>query len=411
MKYIISFLIILLALGAAVGLYSTSPETKKAVHKRPIPLVETVEIHPGKETVLIEAFGTVIPARSITLQSEVEGRIISQNRELIPGGLIKMDEILVQVDPADYELAVHGYRAELEEANFELDLEKGKQVIAGREWTLMENEIKTADAGKSLALREPHLRLAKAKVDKAMSRLAAAELALKRTAVKAPFNALVLEEFIDTGQLVNRQTPLATIVGTDQFRVQASVPVAVLQRISVPEETGKHGQSAKIIFEPVSGPPVIRPGHVLKIMGTLDPDGRMARLLIAIDDPLNLHSGRVSDRAKGTVLLGSYVKVMINAGSFNNVYTVPRQALREGDLIWVKDSDDTLQTRKADVVWRRKDDVLALMALNPGDELILSRLQSPLPGIKVKAREQGGKVGTTLRDDSLRDSKVQVEKP
>ncbi len=163
MKYIISFLILIFAIGAAVGLYSTSPRTKRAVPKRPVPLVEAVEIRPGKENVFIEAFGTVIPDRSIILQSEVEGRIISQNPELIPGGLINMDEMLVQVDPADYELIVHEYRAEVEEANFELDLEKGKQVIAGREWTLMEKEIKTAEAGKSLALREPHLRLAKQK--------------------------------------------------------------------------------------------------------------------------------------------------------------------------------------------------------------------------------------------------------
>ena len=132
MKYIISFLIIILAAGAAVGLYSSSPKTKKAVPKRPVPLVETIKIHPGKENVFIEAFGTVVPDRSITLQSEVEGRIISQNPELIPGGLINQDEILLQVDPADYELKINEYRAELEEAYFELDLEKGKHVIAGR---------------------------------------------------------------------------------------------------------------------------------------------------------------------------------------------------------------------------------------------------------------------------------------
>jgi hypothetical protein len=159
----------------------------------------------------------------------------------------------------------------------------------------------------------------------------------------------------------------------------------------VPEKTGQRGQSAEIMFEPVSSTPVIRSGQVLKIMGNLDPEGRMARLLIAIDDPLNLHSAHASDRTKGKILLGSYVKVMINAGSFNNVYTIPRQALREGDIIWVKDSEDTLQMRHANVVWRRKDNVLARIELNPDEELILSRLQSPLPGIKVKSRIQGSK--------------------
>ncbi len=240
MKYIISLLIILLAVGAAIGLYKTSPKTKKIMPKRPVPLVQSTEIRPGREMVVIEAFGTVVPAKRITLQSEVEGRIIGQNEELVPGGLINQDEMVIQVDPSDYELKVIEYRAEMEEAIFELDLEQGKQAIAEREWKLMEKEIETSAAGKSLALREPHRRLVKAKVDKAKSRLAAAELALKRTMVQSPFNALVLEEFIDRGQLVSRQTVLATLVGTDQFWVQVSVPVSVLQRISLPGDNGKN---------------------------------------------------------------------------------------------------------------------------------------------------------------------------
>lgn len=234
MKYVISFLILLLAVGVAIALYQTSPKTKKAIPKRPVPLVQTAAVHPGREKVSVEAFGTVIPARRITLQSKVEGRIVDQNPELVPGGLINQDDTVIQVDPADYELLVSEYRAEMEEAMFELDLEQGKQVIAKREWKLLEKEIETSAVGKSLALREPHLRLVKAKVDKAKSRLAAAELALERTTIRAPFNALVLEEFIDKGQLVSKQTPLATLVGTDQFWVQVSIPVSVLQRISFP---------------------------------------------------------------------------------------------------------------------------------------------------------------------------------
>ena len=381
MKYIISLLIILLAVGAAIGLYKTSPKTKKIMPERPVPLVQSTEIRPGREMVVVEAFGTVVPAKRITFQSEVEGRIIDQNQELVPGGLINQDEMVIQVDPADYELQVSEYRAEMEEAIFELDLEQGKQVIAEREWQLMEKEIDTSAAGKSLALREPHLRLVKAKVDKAKSRLAAAELALKRTTLRSPFNALVLEEFIDRGQLVSRQTVLATLVGTDQFWVQVSVPVSVLQRISLPGDTGKTGSKSEVIFEPLSGPAVVRRGHVLRLMGDLDPEGRMARILIVIDDPLNLRKGI----SKGRLLLGSYVKVKIDAGYLNDVYSIPRQALREGDVIWVQDNEDKLQIRNVDVVWRRQDEVLAHAGLQEGDRLILSRMQSPLPGMTVRS--------------------------
>jgi RND family efflux transporter MFP subunit len=388
MKYILSFLIILLAVGAAIGLYSTRPETKKASPVRPVPLVQTDEVKPARQQVFVEAFGTVIPAQRITLQSEVEGRIISQHPELVPGGLIGQDEIIIQVDPSEYEMVVNEYRAELEEAMFELDLEQGRQVIAQREWRLMEEEIDTSPEGKSLALREPHLRLVKAKVDKARSRLAAAELALKRTTITTPFNALVLEEFIDTGQLVGRQTNLAALAGTDEFWVQVSVPVSVLHRISFPREKRKHGSQAEVIFEPVSGQPVVRRGTVVKMMGDLDPEGRMARLLIVIDDPLNLRAD-FRNRNKGErILLGSYVKVRIDAGFFENVYSIPRKALREGDVLWVKDRNDALQIRNASVVWRRKDEVLVTADLSEGDTLILSRLQSPLPGMKVKGIEE-----------------------
>lgn len=385
MKYIIPFIVLLLAVGAAVGLYKTSPTTKKAVPKRPVPLVQTAEVNPGREKVFVEAFGTVIPAEKITLQSEVEGRIISQHPELVPGGFISRDDIAIQIDPAEYELRVREYRAELEEAMFELDLEQGKQVIAEREWKLMEKELDAREEGKSLALREPHLRLVRAKVDKAKSRLAAAELELKRTTVRAPFNALVLEEFIDRGQLVSRQTPLATLAGTDQFWVRVSIPVAVLNRISLPVETGQTGAAAQITFEPVNGTTIVRSGHVLRIMGDLDPEGRMARVLIVINDPLNLHAGDRAHQGEGRVLLGSYVKVRIDAGFFDSVYSIPRQALREGDVIWVQDSESQLQVRPVHVVWRRQNEVLVNSDLKQGDKLILSRLQAPLPGMTVKS--------------------------
>jgi len=383
MKYIISILIFLLAAGAAIGLYSTSPKTKKAEPVRPVPLVQAAGIRPGTEKVFIEVYGTVIPSKRITLQSEGEGRIIDQHPDLVPGGVIHQGDMVIQIDPADYELRVNESRAELQEAMFELDLEQGKQVIAEREWKLMEKEITTTASGKSLALREPHLRLVKAKVDKAKSRLAAAELELSRTTVTAPFNALVLEEFVDRGQLVSKQTPIATLVGTDQFRVQVSVPVSVLQRISLPNGSGQPGSSAEVVFEPVSGEAVVRQGHVLKIMGDLDTEGGMARVLVVIDDPLGIGS-RVRD---GRVLLGSYVRVKIDGGTFDNIYAIPREALREGDVIWLYDSTGKLQVRNVNILWRRKDDVLARVDIKQGEKLILSRLRSPLPGMTVRSAE------------------------
>ena len=128
----------------------------------------------------------------------------------------------------------------------------------------------------------------------------------------------------------------------------------------------------------------MRKGQVLRLMGELDPEGRMARLLIVIDDPLNLRSGEHD----GKILLGSYVQVRIDGGYIDKVYSIPRPALREGDVIWVQDNESKLQIRTVSVVWRRADDVLVHVDLRPGEKLILSRLQSPLPGIQVKSVDE-----------------------
>ncbi|MBL7048994.1 MAG: efflux RND transporter periplasmic adaptor subunit [Nitrospira sp.] len=379
MKYIVTVIAVVIAVVVALGLYNTSPKTKKAQPQRSVPVVETVELNRKSESISFEAFGTVVPSQKITLQGEVEGRIVMLNPELLPGGIIKLGETVVKIDPAEYELVVTEYRAALDEVLVELDLEQGKQVIAQRELQLMEADIKIPEQGRILALREPQLRLVKSRIEKARSRVAAANLSLSKTTVTAPFNAIVIEKLVDMGQLVSRQSPLAVLAGTDVFWVQISVPVSMLQRVRLPDSAGEKGSEVKVYFEPVNGEIVQRNGHVLRVMGDLDPEGRMARLLVVIDDPLRLNGSAPA----GRLLLGSYVRVEIEAGSIADIYTIPRSALREGDLIWVKDSEDKLQVREVKIMWRMRERLLVEAELKQGDLLITSRLQSPLPGMKV----------------------------
>ena len=391
MRFIVSIMVVLVAVGAAVGLYMNSPKTMKKKPKRPIPLVQTVAIAPHSEQVYIEAFGTVIPAKQVALRSEVEGRIIKKNKELIPGGIIGKGELVVQIDPLDYQLLVNQRETEVAEARYSLDLEEGQQTIAKGEWQLLEEDVVATQAGKSLALREPHLRFVKAKLQAAESRLAAAKLAVKRTTINAPFNGLVLDSFVEQGQLISGQTELADLVGTDQFWVQVSIPVSRLSRIQFPENGGQAGASARIIFENDDGTQISRPGTMFKLFGELDSQSRMARVLVAIDDPLSLKENTKGSLAgspgNGKILLGSYVKVEINAGTLDNVYIVPRQAVHEGDIIWLLNSENRLVKMPVDIVWRRRDEMLIRGDLHDSEKLIISRLQSPLPGTILKSAE------------------------
>jgi len=365
-----------LVLGAT--LVWTGPTTKPEEKVSGARIVRTIRISPGTEYIAVSAQGPVTPAQKVTVKSQVGGRVVRHHESLVPGGFIRQGEELIGIDPSDYELDLAEQESALEEAEFELAVEKGRQVVAQREWKLLESDLTDSEVNQSLVLREPHLRRTQAMVRSATNQIARAELALARTSLTAPFNAMVLDEAIEQGQLVEAGNDIATLVGTDEFWVQATLPVADLRRIRLPGPD-EPGAAARIFLDIGNGKPVSWHGTVVRLLSDLEPTGLMARVLVRVEDPLGLEG----DGNKLPLLLGSYVRVDIDAGTLNNVLVVPRSALREGDRIWVVDGDNQLHIRDAEILWTRQDTVLIANVINPGEQLVISGLRTALPGMKV----------------------------
>ncbi|MCI5221535.1 MAG: efflux RND transporter periplasmic adaptor subunit, partial [Candidatus Electrothrix sp. AR4] len=329
-------------------------------------------------------------ARAAILRNEVEGRIVEQNPELVPGGIISKGDLLIRIDPQDYQFQIRERQAEVATARYELEVEQGKQTVARQEWKILGKEVSRDTANKGLALRKPHLKHAKARLEAAKSRLAAAELARKRTAVRAPFTGIILEEAVEQGQFVGRQSAIATLAATDAFWVQVSVPLSLLNRIQFPDKSAKKGSQVQIIIENGSrGQSIIHAGKVFKLLGDLDPKGRMARLLVTVRDPFNLSAKATADDSVGNsqsskILLGSFVKTRINAGQIDNVYVIPSMALREGNRLWLVNDEGVFDSREVRVLWRRIDEVLVDANIAADERVIISRLQSPIPGMRVR---------------------------
>lgn len=391
-KLTAAILVILAAGGLVYGLYANKPLTKKRQPSPIVPIVEAIKVSPGSEDIYVEASGTVIPAREAVISAEVEGKIIYLNDELVPGGLIKEGEALVRIDPSDYLLQMEEQKAAVAEAISKLELEEGQQIIAQEEWRTFGEEHAAGDADSRLALREPHLRSAKALLEAARSRMDMAELALQRTEIKAPFSGVVIEESAEIGQLVGSQAKIATLAGTDYFWVQASILPAHLDRISFPERDGR-GSKVRMTLEASAGQSIARIGYVEKLLADLDSKGRMARILIRIDDPLNLAGGKET----GRVLLGSFVRLEIEAGTIDDVYVIPREAVLDGDRLLILKEDGTLDIRKATVKWRRKKELLISAETNDGERFIISRLQNPLPGMKLRANVEKQEKDASLK--------------
>ncbi|HVR36279.1 MAG TPA: efflux RND transporter periplasmic adaptor subunit [Methylomirabilota bacterium] len=365
-------------LCAALVLLWTAPETRPEEQVQPVRLVQTLSLSPRTVSVSVSAEGPVIPAREVVMKPEVRGRVIEHHESLVPGGYIEAGEQLIQIDPADYELALEEQETALEEAMFEFAVERGRQVVASREWLLLENALTNSEVNRALVLREPHLRRIEAMLRQATNEINRAQLALSRTSVKAPFNAMVLQEAVEIGQLLETGSEICTLVGTDEFWVQATLNVDDLRWIRLPNP-GRPGPAARVTYDVGDGRTVQWDGQVARLLSNLEPNARMARLLIRVPDPLGLDE----NQGRMPLLLDSYVSVEIDAGEMEDVLAVPLASVREGDRVFLVNQDNEVVIRDAEVRWTQGDTALIANVAEPGEQLIVGGLRTALPGMKV----------------------------
>jgi len=397
-RIILSLIILGAGIGAASYLKSSAPRTQKRPPTQLSPTVQVQTVKPSSYPVVVTAMGTVIPAREVVLKSRVSGEVVEIHPEFTEGGFLKKDMKILRIDPADYELALERARSGVTDAEYALKLELGHQEVAKREWELLNTAKRAPDMEKELALRKPHLDKARADLAAAEADLKKSMLDLDRTQIISPFNAMVRSKAVDLGSQVTPQDSLAELVGTDAYRIQTSIPVDRLEWIDVPAQAGDRGSKARVIY----GKGDECSGTVVRLMGDLDTEGRMARILVEVADPLGLKASK-QDRAP--LLIGEYVRVEIQGRKLDSVFQIPRTALRDNSDIWIAGENQTLEIRKVHPIWRDADVVLLKDGLKSGERLIISDLPAPVQGmpVRVDTTKSETKRDQPVRENSAKD--------
>ncbi len=388
MKWGLSVGVIIAAIAAAFVLVTTKEEPPRAEKPLEGTLVEVIQINTDRHEVDLYAKGTVVPAQEVVLQPELGGRVIWQSSELVAGGRFKADQPILRIDPRDYQLAVESVRSQMNRAKLDLSIEKRRGEVAKREWNAF-GEMDVSDEQRALAQREPQLEATRLELKAAQSSLKKAQLDLARTTLRLPFNAMVVSENVDEGQLVNPQAPVATLVGTDEYHVQVSVPVSALRsaRARTPDAPGSEAR----IVQHVGNETIERRGEVIRQLPDLDPGGAMARLLVSIDNPLG-------QRGDLPLLLGSFVDVAIGAQPIENAIRLPRVALRNGRDVYVMNDQDLLEVREVQIAWTEPDAVIVTEGIAANERVVTSRIATPVPNMLLRIADTTPE--TTLPDPS-----------
>ncbi len=342
--------------------------------------VEVRELNPSAREVVVDVMGTVVPAREVGVAAEVAGRIVWVSPELVPGGRFITGDELARIEAADYELAVAQAEASLEVARAELAQEMGQQAVALREFELLGDE-EMIEEDRALVLRAPQLNMARAVVASAESALAEARLDLERTTVRAPFDCVVKERQMELGGRVNAGASLATVVGVEKYWVEVSVPIDELRWIDIPGVNAETGSDARVYDSAAWGTGEFRGGSVFRLRPDLETSGRMARLLVEVQNPLDL---TVAVESRHPLVLGAYVRVEIAGKTVPNVVAVDREYVHEGNQIWIFSKDDTLDVREVNIVWSDDEKVYVDGGLREGELLVVSDIATPVPGMKLR---------------------------
>jgi multidrug efflux pump subunit AcrA (membrane-fusion protein) len=122
-------------------IFSTEPEAEReGASVETAMLVDVLPVTQGTFEPVIVATGTVRPVEDVTLSPLVSGQVIRRSSAFIPGGFVKKNEMLLQIDPADYRNTLELRKSELLQSQTTLDTEMGRQQIAQQDLQLIADD-------------------------------------------------------------------------------------------------------------------------------------------------------------------------------------------------------------------------------------------------------------------------------
>lgn len=395
MKTFFRFFLPLLVLGLAGSYYqhlvSTKPEPPQHTAPPVVTKVEATRLKPQSYQVMLESRGTVQPRTKTTLIPEVAGTIIEMSPSFQEGGFFEKGDLLLKIDPLNYETAITVTKAALAQAETVIEEEKARAVQAVENWKRLG---KTGQPG-DLVLRKPQLAEANAHVAAAKADIIRAERDLKRTQIRAPYAGRVLTQEVDVGQYVSPGTTLGRCYAVDYVEIRLPLTNRQLAFIDLPEayrnessKAPKKALSEVTLKGSIGSQTAEWKGKVVRVEGAIDERSRQLFVVAQVDDPYKKNS---ADRPP--LKIGLFVHASIKANKLDKVFVLPRKAVRAGNEVILIDKKNHIRRQKTKPLWSDEKSVIISAnkksGLESGQVICLTPLAFPADGATVSPTIDG----------------------
>jgi len=344
----------------------------EAVTTETVGALPTVTVERATLPSYYEAVGTVRPAQSAQLASQVMGSLIRVNvRE---GDRVSRGQVLAVVDDSQTRASVERASAGQSAAQQEIAAAEANYALAES----TQKRYQTLYEKKSVSPHEfdevnSRLQAARARLEAARAGRAGADAAFAQartsqgfTQVRAPFAGIVTAKLSETGNLAAPGTPLFVIEDTSSFRLEATVDEGGISAVRL-------GQSVPVMLDAIGNQPIT--GKVAQILPAADPASRT--FVVKIQLP------------KGpAVRSGLFGRARFPVGSREGLRVPSTAIVARGSMqaVYVLGSDQIASLRYVTLGQPEGNSIEVLSGLDTGERIVSEPGNRELNGKKIEVR-------------------------
>jgi len=364
-------------------------------------LVDVIVASPSSRNFVVESQGTVRARTETTLVAEVAGKVDSVSANFVAGGFFHKGDVLLQIDPSDYEAALKRAEANLASREAQLAQEQARSDQALKDWQNLNRSGQPSD----LVLRKPQLAEAKANIKAATAELQKARRDLQRTRIRVPYDGLVKEKGVDIGQYVAPGTRLGITFAVDTAEVRLPLPADELVYLELPVATpGEDKNFPPVTLSSDTGG-IYREwrGTIIRTEGVVDEKSRMVYAVAQVPDPYGVFGTSRTE----PLPVGTFVKASIDGKPASNLLVLPRSVLRNDNTVLIADGDTKLAVRAVSVVRTTPDYVYISSGLDSAERVVTTAIEAPIPGTQLAINN--GEESDAINPEGLMPTEESVE--
>ena len=367
-KWLLPVAVLVVAYGIATVIRNAGPEIE-VITPEPQPLVvRVITAQPEHVRLTVDSQGQVNAEHMIDLVSEMQGSITRVAPAFVTGGYFRTGDVLLEIDATDYELNRVRAEARVAEEVEAMEVEKSEAALA---------------AQGLFPLREARVASAEARVQSARADLAQANADLRRTKIRAPFDGRMLFTQVDLGQFVSKGLTLGRLYSTGIAEIRLPLTDQQLGYLALPfgaRPMDDMPDIAVTLRAEVGGRKAEWIGRLHRMEGAVDPDNRVWYAVVRVDDPYGLQE----TEQQTPLAVGLFVEAEIEGRKVDDVFRLPRAALRDEGHVLIADTDNRLRRRKVNVLRTDFESVLISGGLEAGERICVSPIEAFVDGLLVK---------------------------